>query len=96
MAAERALDDSRAVVGELTQGVEAPLQPALERLARAYLERWGLRVTIALESSPELESWQEHELLAIVREALSNAARHAQAEHVEIRLGYRRACSRSR
>jgi signal transduction histidine kinase len=89
-AAERALDDSRAVVEELTQGVEAPLQPALERLAREHRDRWGLRVTVALESTPELDAWQERELVAIVREALSNAARHSQAERAEIRLGYRR------
>jgi signal transduction histidine kinase len=90
LAAERALDDSRAVVDQLTKQRDESLEAELARLARACHDRWGLDVGVALESSAQIEPWQKQELVAIVREALSNAGRHADADHVEIRLGYRR------
>jgi signal transduction histidine kinase len=90
LAAERALDDSRAVVGQITHAREESLEVSLTRLARACRDRWGLHVGVALECSLELERWQEQEVIAIVREALSNAARHSQAERADVRLGYRR------
>jgi signal transduction histidine kinase len=87
VAAERALDDSRAVVGALTRA-RAPLSASIALQAQEFARRWGLSVQLALEPGVDLAPEKEQAILRIVGEALSNAARHAQASTVDIRLGY--------
>jgi signal transduction histidine kinase len=89
VAAERALDDSRAVVGALTRASRAPLSASIALQAQEFARRWGLTVQLALEPGVDLAPEKEQAILRIVGEALSNAARHAQASTVDIRLGYR-------
>jgi signal transduction histidine kinase len=88
-AAERALDDSRAVVGALTRASCVPLSASIALQAQEFARRWGLSVQLALEPGVDLAPEKEQAILRIVGEALSNAARHAQASTVDIRLGYR-------
>lgn len=89
MAAERSLDDSRAVVGALTRASRVPLSASIELQAQEFARRWGLSVQLALEPAVDVEPEKEQAILRIVGEALSNAARHAEASTVDIRLEYR-------
>ncbi len=90
VAADRALDDSRAVVEELTRTPLVSLNAALELEAEQFQDRWGLHVRLALECEVDPGREKEDAILRIVGEALSNVARHSAASAVEIRLGYRR------
>jgi len=89
VAAERALDDSRAVVGALTRASRVPLCASIALQAQEFARRWGLSVQLALEPGVGLSPEKEQAILRIVGEALSNAAHHAEASTVDIRLGYR-------
>jgi signal transduction histidine kinase len=88
VAAERALDDSRAVVGALIRAPRVPLSASIALQAQEFARRWGLSVRLALESGVDVAPEKEEAILRIVGEALSNAARHAEASTVDIRLGY--------
>jgi signal transduction histidine kinase len=89
VAAERALDDSRAVVGALTRATGVPLNASIALQAQEFARRWGLKVELALEPEVDVPLEKEQAILRIVGEALSNAARHADASTVGIRLDYR-------
>ncbi|MDG9927211.1 MULTISPECIES: HAMP domain-containing protein [unclassified Pseudomonas] len=63
------------------------IEQALDDTAREFAERGGIRVL--LESSPlafSLSATEQIHLLQIAREALSNCARHAQAEQAWVQL----------
>jgi signal transduction histidine kinase len=85
--AERAVDESRSVVGGLTRASGLPFDACIAQQAREFADRWGLEVELALQ--PEVQVAPEHEqaILRIVGEALANAVRHGHARHVDIRLG---------
>lgn len=88
VAAERALDDSRAVVGALTRVSGVPLNASIALQAQEFARRWGLKVELALEPEVDVPLEQEQAILRIMGEALSNAARHADASTVGIRLDH--------
>jgi signal transduction histidine kinase len=89
VAAERALDDSRAVVGALRRPSGAPLSASIAQQAQEFARRWGLRIELSLEPEVAVSPEKEQAILRIVGEALSNAARHAHASTVGIRLDQR-------
>lgn len=89
VAAERALDDSRAVVGALTRPSGAPLSASIAHQAQEFARRWGLRLELSLEPEVVVAPEKEQVILRIVGEALSNAARHAHASKVGIQLDRR-------
>jgi signal transduction histidine kinase len=89
VAAERALDDSRAVVGALTRARGLPLSASIALQAQEFARRWGLRVKLTLEPEVAVPPAKEQAILRIVGEALSNAARHAHASTIDIRLDHR-------
>ncbi len=63
------------------------LQAALEYLAEAAQEQLGLRVDLRLEGGRlRLSPLVETVVFRIAQEALTNAARHARSEQVEVRL----------
>jgi len=62
------------------------LVPALEFLAEGVAKRAGLVVAVTGSTQGRLPSRVETTLYRIVQEALTNAARHAHATHVEVRL----------
>lgn len=66
--------------------LEVPLNEGLLRFARdgRYSGLVAIDVRVDLPSSLELNSAQVNHILAIVNEALANAARHAQAQRVQI------------
>jgi signal transduction histidine kinase len=57
---------------------------ALELLAEGVSKRWGLPVTVAVSLKGDLPAPIENTLYQITQEALANAARHAEASHVEV------------
>jgi signal transduction histidine kinase len=69
-------------------GPDFSLAARLEELSKRIQRQWGLRVELNLEA-PEI--WIPKalvpEIYSMIREALSNAARHAQASTVRVDLG---------
>lgn len=78
------LDDLRRVVGQLRRYDGVDLEPALRVLAGSLP---GLEVQLDLEPGLRIaEVQQAQALLRCVQEALTNAARHAQARRVRIHI----------
>lgn len=87
--AQRALDDSRFVIGALTRASGQRLGASLALQAQEFARRWGLTVEVEIQEDLHVAPEKEHAILRIVGEALSNAARHAEASTVAIRMGDR-------
>jgi len=85
-AAERALADSRSIVGALTRSSAQPLGASLALQAREFARRWSLEVDVATHDDVAVEPEKQEAVLRIVGEALSNAARHADATRVHIEV----------
>jgi NarL family two-component system sensor histidine kinase LiaS len=84
---ETMLGEMRALLLELrpAQLERLGLKGALEDLAASYRSRLGIAVTTRL-MPPSLPTQAEHTLLRIAQEALSNAARHADATAITLEL----------
>jgi signal transduction histidine kinase len=52
------------------------------------LQRFGPRITLTVEDLPTLAPAVEVAAFRIVMEAVTNAVRHADARHVQVRVGY--------
>ena len=63
------------LAGALTESIE-PLQ------------RFGPRITLTVDDLPPLAPAVEVAAFRIVMEAVTNAVRHADAQHVQVRVGY--------
>jgi signal transduction histidine kinase len=84
--AQRALDDSRFLIGTLSRAGTLPLSASIEMQAQEFARRWGLNVELDLEDA-DVAPDKRQAILRIVGEALFNAARHAGATTVKIDLG---------
>ncbi len=62
------------------------LVPAIQWLAGRFSKRMGIPVTVDAQSVTRLPATTEAALYRIAQEALNNAARHAKAARVQIRL----------
>jgi signal transduction histidine kinase len=85
-AAERALDEARRAIAALVHRSEDPLDVALAETAEETAARYGARVTLDLDSSVNVPRETREALIRIVREAVSNAARHGAARRVAVAL----------
>jgi signal transduction histidine kinase len=85
-AAERALADSRCIVGALTRSSAQPLSASIAIQAREFARRWALEVDVATHDDGAVGPEKQEAVLRIVGEALSNAARHAEATRVRIEV----------
>lgn len=85
-AAERALDESRTAIAALTRPVDEPLDVALAQAAEDVAERVGTRVRFDLARNVRVAPGVREDLARIVREAVTNAARHGEAEIVTVAL----------
>ena len=93
------LDEAVAQIREIVHALQRDAVPSLpiERIERELsLARSGLGFAPELDLRPspiEIETWTEgadtdlvDDVVAVIREGLSNAARHAHADHVRVRL----------
>jgi signal transduction histidine kinase len=85
-AAERALDESRRAIAALTQSSEEPLDRALAQAAHEVANRVGTRLTLELDGDVQVSASTREQLVRIVREAVTNAARHGNAQMVTVAL----------
>jgi signal transduction histidine kinase len=84
-AAKGALAQSRGTIATLRVG-DLPLGEAIERVATALAERHGAELDLELDAGVDVRSVERDELLNVVSEAISNAARHGEASKLRITL----------
>lgn len=85
-AAERALDESRAAIKELSGPVYESLAHAIEMTAVAVAGRDGAEVELQMDESLVVPPSTRVALVRITREAVGNAVRHGHAGRVRIDL----------
>lgn len=85
-AAERALDESRTAIAALSRDVDEPLDAALAQAAEDVAGRTGTHIRFDLETGIRVTPETREDLARIVREAVSNAARHGEAANVSVAL----------
>jgi signal transduction histidine kinase len=85
-ASQRGLDESRRAIQALTTNDDAPFDVALVQTVEEVAARLGTNVDIAAEPAPDITADQREQLLRIVREAVTNAGCHAQADLVRVQF----------
>ena len=85
-AAERALDEMRSAMTALSAGFDEPLSATLRRAACEVADRYDLPLELVLDGSPEVGHEQREALVRIVREAVTNAAKHGYPSKVTVEL----------
>lgn len=88
-ACDRALDEARQAIEVMGSSMPEPLGFALHRAVRQVAERYDIAVELDLDDTVTAASDQRHSLLRIVREAVSNAARHGKADRIHLELSKR-------
>jgi signal transduction histidine kinase len=89
-----ALAEMRRMVGVLRRPEEAPAlapQPSLEHLEKllTHVRESGLRVELRIEGTPEqLPAGVDLTAYRLVQEGLTNALKHARAQHAEVTVRY--------
>ena len=84
-AAERALDESRRAISSLTrQQLAESFDAALIQTVEEIGQRLGARVVVNAEPAAGISADRQEQLLRIVREAVTNAARHGSANVVRV------------
>jgi signal transduction histidine kinase len=83
-AAQRALDESRRAIAALSLPPDEPLASLLSRVAEDVGLRGGLRVDLDVDTDLQAPAEIGEALLRVVREAVSNAAKHSQATTVRV------------
>ena len=86
--ARRGTEDVRRIASQLRPEAleDLGLQSALAALATSFGDQAQVRVTRRLEPAVPLSAEQELVIYRVAQEALTNVARHAGAEHVDLRL----------
>jgi signal transduction histidine kinase len=84
--AQRGLDESRRAIATLSGRTDEPFEQALTQAVEEVAERIGVRVEIDAEPAPEIRRDEQEQLLRIVREAVTNAGRHAQASLIRVQF----------
>ena len=85
-AAQRGLDESRRAIQTLATNDDEPFEVALVQTVEEVATRLGTRVEVEAEAAPDMTADQREQLLRIVREAVTNAGRHAQADLVRVQF----------
>jgi signal transduction histidine kinase len=85
-AAERALDESRSAINALSRLHDDPLDVTLAQAAEDVAGRTGTKIRLDLEPGIQVAPDVCEDLARIVREAVSNAARHGNANTVTVAL----------
>jgi signal transduction histidine kinase len=85
-ATERALDESRRAIAALTRPLDEPLEVSLAQCAEEVCGRFDTNLVLDVEGGLQTTVETRETLLRVVREAVSNAARHSGAEEIRVRL----------
>ncbi len=85
-AAQLALEDCRTAIIGVSCSAAPTLGGAIESRARALASRAGLELTLDVADDIVTSGELEHEVVSIIREAISNTARHSGASRIEISL----------
>lgn len=85
-AADRALAEARHAIEALSLPLDEPLGDLVRRAAGEIADRYDVDVTVDAADDVVAERTQREALVRIVREAISNAARHGGATHVDIQV----------
>jgi signal transduction histidine kinase len=85
-AADRALDEARRAITVLSVARPQSLVDAIAQTAEDLGARLGMTVDLDLAEDVEVPGEVTENLLRIVREAMTNAARHGGSEHVRVIL----------
>jgi signal transduction histidine kinase len=83
-AAERGLDESRRAIATLTRRDEEPFDVALVQAVEEIGQRLGTRIVVEADPAPGIVPDRQEQLLRIVREAVTNAARHGNPSLVHV------------
>ena len=83
-AAERALGEARRAVAALTRPLDEPLESVLEEVAGEVASRSGLEVEFRSSGRADVPASTREGLARVVREAVTNAARHSRAAGVRV------------
>ena len=86
LAAERALDESRRAIAALTQVSDEPLRPLSRRRRTRWPTVWGRGSRSTSRRAFVSRLATREQLVRIVREAVTNAARHGRAETVTVAM----------
>ncbi|HSP74644.1 MAG TPA: ATP-binding protein [Cryobacterium sp.] len=85
-ACDRALDEARAAVQALGRTSDEPLSFTVHRAATELAARYGIDLQVDLDETITVDAEQQHALMRITREALSNAVQHGKATSAYIQL----------
>ena len=85
-AAERALAEARQAIAALSMPLDEPLEDVLRRAAEEMADRYDVHVQVSAIERGDLERDKRDAVVRVVREAVSNAARHAQAGRIDVRV----------
>jgi signal transduction histidine kinase len=85
-AAERALDESRDAIAALVRPVEEPLGAAVAQAAFEVAARYAIDLRLDVADGGDAGPETREGLVRIVREAVTNAARHGAARGVTVEL----------
>jgi signal transduction histidine kinase len=85
-AAQRGLDESRRAILALTRKDDEPFEVALVEAVEEVADRLGTRVEVEAEAAPDIAADHREQLLRIVREAVTNAGSHANADVVRVQF----------
>jgi signal transduction histidine kinase len=86
-AASRAADEARRSIDALTAPADEELSASLERAAMEVGDRYDVKVHFAVDGHTTVSPAQRDALGRILREAVSNAARHGAPDAVWVSLG---------
>ena len=85
-AADRALDEARRAITVLSAAEPDPLSLCLAKTSEDLANRFTMSVDLDLDERATVPADAQENLLRIVREAVTNAGRHAEASHLTLRL----------
>jgi len=86
-AAEHAAGEARELIGDLrADQLDAPLETTIRQFVGAWSEGSGIEARLRAAQVAGLDPATRYELFAVLKEALRNVERHAQASCVEVEL----------
>lgn len=78
------ISEIRSTIFEIAPTERAPLKDSIEKIVDMFSSAWPTSPTLQLHLERELPDDLVDDIENVIREGLSNVARHAQASHVEV------------